>query len=32
MALGWKPPVPFAESLIRTVQWTLEHRGWLLDE
>ena len=32
MSLGWKPPVPFAESLARTVQWTLKHPGWLLDE
>ena len=27
--LGWKPPVPFAESLERTVRWTLDHREWL---
>lgn len=32
MSLGWKPPVPFAESLARTVHWTLKHPGWLLDE
>src|SRR5262249_50828588 len=24
-AAGWKPPVPFTESLERTVQWTLAH-------
>jgi dTDP-glucose 4,6-dehydratase len=29
-ALGWKPPVPFAESLQRTVRWTLSHPEWLL--
>lgn len=28
-ALGWKPPVPFAESLERTVKWTLDHPEWL---
>jgi dTDP-glucose 4,6-dehydratase len=28
--LGWKPPVPFRESLTRTVRWTLEHPEWLL--
>jgi dTDP-glucose 4,6-dehydratase len=28
--LGWKPPVPFAESLERTVRWTLRHPEWLL--
>ncbi|HEX7994428.1 MAG TPA: GDP-mannose 4,6-dehydratase [Streptosporangiaceae bacterium] len=28
--LGWKPPVPFRESLARTVQWTLQHPEWLL--
>lgn len=27
--LGWKAPVPFDESLERTVKWTLEHREWL---
>lgn len=27
---GWKPPVPFAESLERTVRWTLAHPEWLL--
>lgn len=29
-ALGWKPPVPFRESLERTVHWTMAHREWLL--
>lgn len=29
-ALGWKPPVPFAESLARTVGWTMANPGWLL--
>lgn len=28
---GWKPPVPFAESLRRTVLWTMEHKEWLED-
>ena len=28
-ALGWKPPVPFAESLQRTVTWTMGHPEWL---
>jgi len=26
---GWKPPVDFAESLDRTVKWTLAHPSWL---
>jgi dTDP-glucose 4,6-dehydratase len=29
-AAGWKPPVPFYESLQRTVEWTLAHPEWLL--
>jgi dTDP-glucose 4,6-dehydratase len=29
--LGWKAPVPFAESLERTVRWTMNHREWLED-
>ena len=29
-ALGWKPPVPFTESLERTVRWTIRHPEWLL--
>lgn len=28
-ALGWKAPVPFAESLGRTVRWSLAHPRWL---
>lgn len=28
-ALGWVPPVPFTESLRRTVQWTLQNSEWL---
>jgi dTDP-glucose 4,6-dehydratase len=28
--LGWTPPVPLAESLERTVRWTLDHPNWLL--
>jgi dTDP-glucose 4,6-dehydratase len=28
-ALGWKPPVPFTESLERTVRWTLANPEWL---
>lgn len=26
---GWKPPVPLAESLERTVRWSLSHPEWL---
>ena len=29
-AAGWKPPVPFHESLERTVAWTLAHPEWML--
>lgn len=28
-SLGWKPPVPFEESLKHTVDWTLKHPEWL---
>ena len=28
-AAGWKAPVPFAESLERTVHWFMAHREWL---
>jgi dTDP-glucose 4,6-dehydratase len=28
-AAGWKPPVPFDESLARTVRWTLQNPEWL---
>ncbi len=28
-ATGWKPPVPFAESLERTVRWSMLHPEWL---
>ena len=28
-AAGWKPPVPFTESLERTVKWTLRHPEWI---
>ena len=28
-ALGWKPPLDFAESLARTVRWSLDHPEWL---
>lgn len=31
MNLGWKPPVPFRESLEKTVRWTLAHPAWLED-
>lgn len=31
-AAGWKPPVPFTESLERTVRWTLAHPDWLKDD
>lgn len=27
--LGWKPPIPFEESLRRTVRWTLDHPEWM---
>ena len=26
---GWKPPVPFDQSLAKLVRWTLDHREWL---
>ena len=29
-ALGWRPPVPFAESLERTVKWTVANPAWLM--
>lgn len=28
-ALGWVPPIPFEESLRRTVQWTIKNSEWL---
>ncbi len=28
--LGWKPPMPFTESLERTIAWSLAHPEWLL--
>jgi dTDP-glucose 4,6-dehydratase len=28
--LGWKPPIPFQESLARTVRWSLRNPEWLL--
>ena len=28
-ALGWKPPLPFAESLEATVRWSVAHPEWL---
>lgn len=27
--LGWKPVVPFEESLERTIRWTMENQEWL---
>lgn len=30
--IGWKAPIPFEESLKRTVEWTLEHPEWLLED
>lgn len=27
--LGWKAPVPFEESMRRTIRWTLDHPQWL---
>ena len=29
-SLGWYPPVPFWESLVRAVHWTLDHPQWLV--
>lgn len=29
-AAGWKPPIPFPESLARTVRWSLANPEWLL--
>jgi dTDP-glucose 4,6-dehydratase len=29
IALGWKPPVAFAESLERTVNWTVKNSAWI---
>lgn len=26
--LGWKPPVPFEDSMKSTIEWTLEHPEW----
>lgn len=26
--LGWQPPVPLEESLLRTIHWTTEHPEW----
>lgn len=31
-SLGWTMPVPFRESLMRTVDWTLKHPEWLLPD
>lgn len=28
-SIGWNPPVPFAESLRRTVEWTIAHPEWI---
>jgi dTDP-glucose 4,6-dehydratase len=30
--LGWTPPVPFEESLQRTVRWTMARPEWLLED
>ena len=27
--LGWRPETPFAEGIVRTIRWYLEHRDWL---
>lgn len=32
LALGWSLPVPFRESLKKTVEWTLAHPHWMLDD
>lgn len=31
-SLGWEMPVPFDESLRRTVEWTMQHPDWLLPD
>lgn len=31
-AMGWDLPVPFRESLRKTVQWSLEHPEWMVPE
>jgi len=28
-AAGWKPPVPFTQSLEHTVRWTIDHPEWM---
>ena len=28
-SLGWTPPIPFEESLERTISWSIEHQEWL---
>lgn len=30
--LGWEPPVPFEESLKRTISWTVNNPEWLLPD
>jgi len=32
MNLGWSMPIPFRESLRRTVEWTIAHPQWMLDD
>ena len=27
--MGWKPPIAFDNALQKTVEWTLDNRGWL---
>ncbi len=29
LSMGWSPPVPFDESLRRTVEWSLSNQSWL---
>ena len=29
-SIGWKPPVPFKESLERVVNWTKNNKEWLI--
>lgn len=31
-AYGWEPPYSFEESLKSTVEWTIAHEEWLLDD
>ena len=28
-SMGWKPPFEFADSLQRTIDWSIKHKEWL---